>query len=325
MIDRIAAAPVRPTAVLLGKSLSVFAYGVASLTTVLVFTSLFFGAYWGNPLSVGAISVAMIVAVVALTAFVIALARTDRQAEGLSSIFVFGLALHRRQLRVDLLRARGHAPAGALHSERLGSARLRRSHDGRARCRGRAAAGARDARVLGRRRGRCDAPRPPVGDPVTLLAIAGSRARRIVRDRISLFFLLVLPVLVIVIVGALVGGFGKFRVGVRRPRPRRALVVARRAAVAFERARRAHVLVGRYRQDGAAPRRDRDARRDPHRNGCPAARGQDGLHRRVRGAHELRPAGGGRGGLVGDRGPRRSGPGGDVCRCSERERRSRRV
>ena len=49
---------------------------------------------------------------------------------------------------------------------------------------------------------------------MTVLAIAGSRARRIVRDRISLFFLIVLPILVIVIVGAIVGGFGKFKVGV---------------------------------------------------------------------------------------------------------------
>jgi len=49
---------------------------------------------------------------------------------------------------------------------------------------------------------------------MTVFAIAGARARRIVRDRISLFFILVLPVLVIVIVGAIVGGFGKFRVGV---------------------------------------------------------------------------------------------------------------
>lgn len=93
MIDRIAAAPVRSTSLLFGKALSVFAYGVASLTTVLVFTSVFFGADWGNPLSVAALALAMVVAVVALTALVIALARTDRQAEGLSSVIIFGLAL----------------------------------------------------------------------------------------------------------------------------------------------------------------------------------------------------------------------------------------
>ncbi len=46
------------------------------------------------------------------------------------------------------------------------------------------------------------------------LAIARVRARSIVRDRIALFFLIVLPILVIVIVGAIVGGLGQFRVGV---------------------------------------------------------------------------------------------------------------
>jgi ABC-2 type transport system permease protein len=49
---------------------------------------------------------------------------------------------------------------------------------------------------------------------MTIVAIAGNRARRILRDRISLFFLVVLPILVIVIVGAIVGGFNKFQVGV---------------------------------------------------------------------------------------------------------------
>ena len=93
MIDRIAAAPVRPSALLFGKALSVFAYGVASLATVFLFTSLFFGANWGNPISVSFLSLGMIVSVVALTAFVIAVARTDRQAEGLSAIVVFTLAL----------------------------------------------------------------------------------------------------------------------------------------------------------------------------------------------------------------------------------------
>jgi ABC-2 type transport system permease protein len=93
MIDRIAAAPVRASSLLFGKALSVLAYGIASLATVLVVTSVFFGAEWGNPVSVAALSLAMVIAVVALTALVIALARTDRQAEGLSSIVVFGLAL----------------------------------------------------------------------------------------------------------------------------------------------------------------------------------------------------------------------------------------
>ena len=93
MFDRIAAAPVRAGSLLLGKVLSVFVYGVVSLGTVLIVTSVFFGAYWGNPLAAAAICVTMVIAVVALTAMVVVLARTERQAEGYAAVVVFGLAL----------------------------------------------------------------------------------------------------------------------------------------------------------------------------------------------------------------------------------------
>jgi ABC-2 type transport system permease protein len=46
------------------------------------------------------------------------------------------------------------------------------------------------------------------------LAIARASGRRLVRDRVSLFFLIVLPIVVIVIVGAVAQGFNTFRVGV---------------------------------------------------------------------------------------------------------------
>ncbi len=46
------------------------------------------------------------------------------------------------------------------------------------------------------------------------LAIARASTRRIIRDRTALFFLLVLPIIVIIIVGATVRGFSTFRVGV---------------------------------------------------------------------------------------------------------------
>jgi ABC-2 type transport system permease protein len=49
---------------------------------------------------------------------------------------------------------------------------------------------------------------------VRALAIARASTRRIIRDRTSLFFLLVLPIIVIIIVGATVRGFSTFRVGV---------------------------------------------------------------------------------------------------------------
>jgi ABC-2 type transport system permease protein len=92
-LDRILAAPVRARSVLLGKSLATFVYGLGSLSTMAVVTSVAFGAYWGPPVAVAAIVLAMSCALVALTAFVTAVARTDRQADGLASIVTFGLVL----------------------------------------------------------------------------------------------------------------------------------------------------------------------------------------------------------------------------------------
>jgi len=92
-LDRIAAAPVGRGALLLGKSLSMFVYSLAGLATVTVVSWLAFGARWADPLGVAALGTGMAVAVVCLTALVIALARTERQAEGLASIVVFALVL----------------------------------------------------------------------------------------------------------------------------------------------------------------------------------------------------------------------------------------
>jgi ABC-2 type transport system permease protein len=92
-LDRITAAPVSRRVVLAGKSLATFGYGLASLTTVAVVTTLAFGAYWGPPLAAGALIVAMAVAMVGLTALVISVSRTERQAEAVSSMVTFGLVL----------------------------------------------------------------------------------------------------------------------------------------------------------------------------------------------------------------------------------------
>jgi ABC-2 type transport system permease protein len=92
-LDRIMAAPVPPWSVLVGKSLATFAYGAGSLTTMYLVTTLAFGAYWGPPLAVAAVVVSMALTLVALTAAVTALSRTERQADGLASIVTFGLVL----------------------------------------------------------------------------------------------------------------------------------------------------------------------------------------------------------------------------------------
>ncbi len=92
-LDRIMAAPVPAWSVLAGKSLATFVYGVASLTTMWVVTSVAFGAYWGPPLAVAAIVTCLALTLVALTAAVTALSRSERQADGLASIVTFALVL----------------------------------------------------------------------------------------------------------------------------------------------------------------------------------------------------------------------------------------
>jgi len=92
-LDRIAAAPVGRGALLLGKSVSTFVYSLAGLATVTLVSWLAFGASWADPLGVAALSVAMAVCVVCLTALVIALVRTEQQAQGLASVLVFTLVL----------------------------------------------------------------------------------------------------------------------------------------------------------------------------------------------------------------------------------------
>ncbi|GAA0927608.1 hypothetical protein GCM10009554_08630 [Kribbella koreensis] len=92
-LERVTAAPIRRGAVLLGKSLSTFVYGVFSLGVLAVVSTLLLDAQWGPALPAAAVIVAMAVALVALTALVVAVARSERQAEGLASILTFGLVL----------------------------------------------------------------------------------------------------------------------------------------------------------------------------------------------------------------------------------------
>jgi ABC-2 type transport system permease protein len=93
LIQRMLAAPLRPRSILVGKVMSAFVFGITSISVIALVTTLAFGADWGNPMAAGILSLAMVLAVTATTALVIGVARTQRQAEGISSFVVFGLAL----------------------------------------------------------------------------------------------------------------------------------------------------------------------------------------------------------------------------------------
>jgi ABC-2 type transport system permease protein len=92
-LDRMAAAPIPPSALLAGKALSVFVYALASLGTMAVVMAVVFGASWGSPVGVVALCVGMASAVVALAALVMTVARSERQAETMASAVTFTLAL----------------------------------------------------------------------------------------------------------------------------------------------------------------------------------------------------------------------------------------
>jgi ABC-2 type transport system permease protein len=93
MVERMRAAPVRPTEILAGKALSVLVYGGLSLLIVGVVTSAAFGANWGPVVPAIVLGAVLVLAVVCLTGFVIGVSKTQRQAEGISSIIVFGLSI----------------------------------------------------------------------------------------------------------------------------------------------------------------------------------------------------------------------------------------
>ncbi|TCC16064.1 ABC transporter permease [Kribbella sindirgiensis] len=92
-LERIGAAPVTRGVVLLGKSLAAFVYSVVSLGTLAIVSSLAFDAEWGPPAAALALILAFSAVLVALTALVVAIARTERQADGLATIVTFVLLL----------------------------------------------------------------------------------------------------------------------------------------------------------------------------------------------------------------------------------------
>lgn len=92
-LARLQAAPVRLGQVLAGKAIAVGAAGVASLCLLWLVTSVVFGASWGSPLPVAALIVATVLAVGGIAAFISSMAKTEAQAEGLTSIVAFVLGL----------------------------------------------------------------------------------------------------------------------------------------------------------------------------------------------------------------------------------------
>jgi ABC-2 type transport system permease protein len=92
-LARVAAAPLRPTQIVLGKLAAIFATGLATIFVIWAVTSLLFGADWGDPLGVVLLSVAATVAMCGIAVFLTSLAKTEQQAFGITMLVGLFLAL----------------------------------------------------------------------------------------------------------------------------------------------------------------------------------------------------------------------------------------
>lgn len=92
-LARIRSTPVSDRAVLAGVTASVVVLGLVSFLVVWLVTAVVFGADWGDPLGVLVVILATVLAVAGISTLVTGLARTEAQADGMSSVLGFGFAL----------------------------------------------------------------------------------------------------------------------------------------------------------------------------------------------------------------------------------------
>jgi len=90
---RIAAAPLRPTRIVVGKMLAIFVTGLVSILVVWGATTSVFGANWGAPLGVLLLSTGAAAAMCGLGTFLTSLARNEQEAFGVALLVGLFLSL----------------------------------------------------------------------------------------------------------------------------------------------------------------------------------------------------------------------------------------
>ena len=93
VLARVRAAPVPAAAVLAGKAAAVLVLGLVAFLVVWAVTAVGLGADWGQPVGVVLVIVAVVLAIAGISTVITGLARTEGQADGLTSTITFGLAL----------------------------------------------------------------------------------------------------------------------------------------------------------------------------------------------------------------------------------------
>jgi ABC-2 type transport system permease protein len=92
-LARIRSTPISDRAILAGVTASVVLVGLVSFLVIWLVTAVVLGADWGDPLGVLVVILATVVAVAGISTLVSGLARTEAQADGMSSVLAFGFAL----------------------------------------------------------------------------------------------------------------------------------------------------------------------------------------------------------------------------------------
>jgi ABC-2 type transport system permease protein len=90
-LARLLVSPIRPTVVLASKGVMMFLVGIVEIVVVIVMTTLFFGAHWGNPLGVAVVTIAIVFAGIAIALVIASIAHTPAQAQAIE--FVAALLL----------------------------------------------------------------------------------------------------------------------------------------------------------------------------------------------------------------------------------------
>ncbi|HYZ92761.1 MAG TPA: ABC transporter permease [Actinomycetota bacterium] len=92
-MTRVLASPIRRSSVILGKALAGFAVGVSTLAVMFVVFGVALGISWGDPVAIGILSIATVLAVMGVTSIVQSLAKTQQQADAYSTVVSMTFAL----------------------------------------------------------------------------------------------------------------------------------------------------------------------------------------------------------------------------------------
>lgn len=92
-LSRLLAAPMSSVSVLAAKAISSFALGVVSMAMLVVLSSILVGARWGDPLGVGLLVVALVLAAMATMAVVGAAAKTPEGARNVQTMIALTLGV----------------------------------------------------------------------------------------------------------------------------------------------------------------------------------------------------------------------------------------